>query len=751
MVEASRIVIGVYALLILAYATAFLRQRYIKRKALEIKLELDTMSSAYYTVHRELTSVNDGLESVIGESDPVHDRLAAHSAIDAAERMLSRLGGESISRVCDLISHPARLLAMALENDVADSDESLIAMGNLTRRLGAMLDSTGVRPDDLTLTSSQFERLGSLFEEHDVQQHARDAYEASLREGHRFDSMSGLLRIIRVTGTRNELIEALEAHIDSEPDDMPALIEQLSLLPESDSRSSRNRRRLASLDWDGEMEVEVVGSIHNLRSRAVGPDVLDMSPAVRVKRARKKISEGMLDEGLELLDGMTLEERNDDEVLFMRAKIAHLKGHYDLALRLIRDIRSESDDSILLEVSIIVSMGMADSAIAHLNSKVDVVGSPALYEAGIKLSIAVDDLNNALTLLDRSRAFTPTIGLLESEVLVLMNQCRLERDNTGSVPESLISRLKDCSLQMTSFDREDHRSWLAASYYSRLSGDLDEARTCIVRARRIAEMDPNVLIEEARILIETMDFDEARSVLRECDKVRADKVEMEFLSALAYAREGRMEEAERRLLSVVKMDPSHVSGRLNLTMLYLIQDKYDLAAQHSTEVVRTRPNNPIAIKRSAEAMVGLSLWEEAIDLLEGAISSQIGDVDAMALLASCLIKTGRGEQAEALLNEAIRLDPSDSESWACRARLYLEFNRVAEAMSDLEKASECNPRRFDVLMILAELEEKAGDYRAAYKRWRQVLDIDPSDQHARSRLRLMSSMAGIPAERVHVR
>ena len=73
-------------------------------------------------------------------------------------------------------------------------------------------------------------------------------------------------------------------------------------------------------------------------------------------------------------------------------------------------------------------------------------------------------------------------------------------------------------------------------------------------------------------------------------------------------------------------------GRLNLTMLYLVQDKYDLAAQHSTEVVRTRPNNPIAIKRSAEAMVGLSLWEEAIDLLEGAISSQIGDVDAMALL-----------------------------------------------------------------------------------------------------------------------
>ena len=240
-------------------------------------------------------------------------------------------------------------------------------------------------------------------------------------------------------------------------------------------------------------------------------------------------------------------------------------------------------------------------------------------------------------------------------------------------------------------------------------------------------------------------------MLRECDKVRADRLEMDFLNGLAHAREGRMEEAERRFLSVIKVDPSHVSGRLNLALLYLLQDKYDLAAQHSSEVVRNRPNNPIAIKRNAEAMVGLSLWDEAIDLLEGAVSSQTGDVDAMALLASCLIKTGRGEQAEALLNEAIRLDPSDSESWACRARLYLEFNRLDEAMSDLEKASECNPRRFDVLMILADLEEKAGDFRAAYKRWRQVLDLDPSDQHARSRLRLMESLAGIPAERVHVR
>ena len=157
------------------------------------------MSSAYYTVHRELTSVNDGLESVIGESDPVHDETCSPLCHRRRRENVEQIGWESISRVCDLTAS-SEITCNGLENDEADSDESLIAMGNLTRRLGAMFDSTGVRPDDLTLTSSQFERLGSLFEEHDVQKHARDAYEASLREGHRFDSMSGLLELSESLG-----------------------------------------------------------------------------------------------------------------------------------------------------------------------------------------------------------------------------------------------------------------------------------------------------------------------------------------------------------------------------------------------------------------------------------------------------------------------------------------------------------------------------------------------------------------------
>ena len=86
-VETTQVVIGVYGFLIVAYISAFLRQRSARRKTASMRDELDSMASAFNDVHRELSTMNDGLDSVIDEGDPVHDRLAAHSALESAERI----------------------------------------------------------------------------------------------------------------------------------------------------------------------------------------------------------------------------------------------------------------------------------------------------------------------------------------------------------------------------------------------------------------------------------------------------------------------------------------------------------------------------------------------------------------------------------------------------------------------------------------------------------------------------------------
>ena len=329
MVETTQIVIGVYGFLIVAYASAFLRQKSAKKKADNMRDELDSMASAFNEVHRELSTMNNGIDSVLEEDGPVHNRLAAHTALESAERIIQRQDNLSIGSLCEIITHPARLLARAMEHHEIDSEGSLIGMGALTQRLSDMLSASGIRPDDLGLNSSEFERLGCLFEEHGGIDNARDAYEASLREGHRYDGTSGLLRVIRLLGSDSDLIEALESHIIAEPDEIAALVEQLSLLPESDARSRRNKKRLSSLGWDGETEIELIGSMGGLRGRARSPSLADVSTSVKIKRASSRIGDGKPEEGLEILDMLSMEDRESPEVLFLRAKASHLKGDHE--------------------------------------------------------------------------------------------------------------------------------------------------------------------------------------------------------------------------------------------------------------------------------------------------------------------------------------------------------------------------------------------------------------------------------------
>lgn len=751
-VETTQVVIGVYGFLIVAYVSAFLRQKSARKKAAAMRDELDSMASAFNEVHRELSTMNDGIDSILEEGGPVHDRLAAHTALESAERIIRRQDNLSVGSLCEIMTHPARLLARAMEHHESEAEGSLIGMGTLTHRLAGILDVSGIRPDDLGLNSSEFERLGCLFEEHGGLENARDAYEASLREGHRYDGMSGLLRVLRSMGSGSDLVEALESHIVAEPDEIAALVEQLSLLPESDARSRRNKKRLSSLGWDGETEIELIGSLDGLRARATGPSMAEVSPSVKISRAASRIENGKPDEGLEILDMLSMEDRISPGVLFLRAKASHMKGDHELALKLVRRSNVDSDDAILLEVSAMVSMGEAESALNRLTNRVYSDGcTAAICEASAKLAIAMDLPEVAWRVLGECEEDARTIGVLDARAMALIHKADKQRNQSGSVLASIVSDLEECGRKMVGMDREDHRGWLTASIAQRMNSNLEDAETCIVRARRIADREPRVLIEEARVRIDRMEFGEARSVLIECDKLRADKVEIGFLNGLSYAREGRIEDAERRFASVLELDPSHVSARLNLASVYLSRNQYSEAANHAMIVVDSYPENPSAMRRASEAMIGLSEWSKAIELLESSLSIDHGHVASMTRLSSCLLRTGRGAQAEEMLNEAIRIDPSQSGPWSCRGSLYLEFNRIAEATSDLEKAWECDPRRSDVLMMLAELEERTGDFRAASIRWRQVLDLDPTDQHARSRLEIVRGRTPEEAERIHLR
>jgi len=83
-----------------------------------------------------------------------------------------------------------------------------------------------------------------------------------------------------------------------------------------------------------------------------------------------------------------------------------------------------------------------------------------------------------------------TIGVLDARAMALIHKADKQRNQSGSVLASIVSDLEECGRKMVGMDREDHRGWLTASIAQRMNSNLEDAETCIVRARRIADREP---------------------------------------------------------------------------------------------------------------------------------------------------------------------------------------------------------------------------------------------------------------------
>ena len=66
--------------------------------------ELDSMASAFNEVHRELSTVNDGIDSVLEEIQPVRP-FGCTYCIRVCRRIIGRQDNLSVGGLCE-IAHP---------------------------------------------------------------------------------------------------------------------------------------------------------------------------------------------------------------------------------------------------------------------------------------------------------------------------------------------------------------------------------------------------------------------------------------------------------------------------------------------------------------------------------------------------------------------------------------------------------------------------------------------------------------------
>lgn len=127
--------------------------------------------------------------------------------------------------------------------------------------------------------------------------------------------------------------------------------------------------------------------------------------------------------------------------------------------------------------------------------------------------------------------------------------------------------------------------------------------------------------------------------------------------------------------------------------------------------------------------------DQAAALYQRCLAIDPGDAIAAFNRANCLRAAGRPAEAAHDYARAIKLDPAFVEAWFNLAGLMSEEGRDASARRHLQKAIALDANYADAVFNLARLEFDAGNLAEARRRWARYLELDADSEWARTAAR----------------
>jgi tetratricopeptide (TPR) repeat protein len=100
-------------------------------------------------------------------------------------------------------------------------------------------------------------------------------------------------------------------------------------------------------------------------------------------------------------------------------------------------------------------------------------------------------------------------------------------------------------------------------------------------------------------------------------------------------------------------------------------------------------------------------------------------VDVLMARAQSSIDSQDAATAKKLLDAVTEMRPGYAEVWFQRGALLVALDSAQEALPDLMKAVELEPRHFRALVLAGKIAEDAGDKRTALDRYRKAVAINP--------------------------
>lgn len=206
------------------------------------------------------------------------------------------------------------------------------------------------------------------------------------------------------------------------------------------------------------------------------------------------------------------------------------------------------------------------------------------------------------------------------------------------------------------------------------------------------------------------------------------RLDQKFQSAVSQYEAGHLPEAAAQLESLLHDAPNNFEVHELLGLVYAGESQDALANQHLQLAVRLKPNSATARTNLATSLIHSGNLPAAEEQLKKAVALEPQNYNANHNLGEVYVRMGKVAQAVPFLKQAQRIDASSYENGYDLALAYLSTGHTVLARDVVQKLLQTK-NTAELHNLLAEIEEKDGNYVTAVNEFETAAHQDPSESN----------------------
>ena len=216
-------------------------------------------------------------------------------------------------------------------------------------------------------------------------------------------------------------------------------------------------------------------------------------------------------------------------------------------------------------------------------------------------------------------------------------------------------------------------------------------------------------VEAGNLAVQDGDLKGALDAYQAALAIKPKASQIQFQVAKLYFQQEEYEKARDAFAATVTLDPKNMDARNSLGYIYEQLNNYEAAAQVYENTLKVEPNNLYALNHLGLAYKQLS----------------------------------RLDDAERVLRKAVEIDPKSARPASKNLRnylalIYLEKGDIGEAIAEFRESIRLFPKDVWSRQNLASLYEAHGRYYEAQLQYHKILEIDPQNLLAPTRIQALA-------------